>query len=1351
MPHALIAQAGANDPTFNPADPGFGNGNGIGGYGYVHASAMQPDGKTVIGGGFFLYNGAQRSCVARLNPDGTVDASFQPGLGANTNVFAVALQPDGKILIGGNFTAYDGVPRKSIARLNANGSLDTSFDPFQGPSGNVLGLAVQPDGRVVIVGIFSAVNGVPRRNVARLNADGSLDGSFDPAGTGVSNMATTVALQSDGRVLVGGYFWPVAPFRNITRLMPDGTADPSFQVGSGADGSVDDIALQPDGRILIGGLFTDFNGVPRSGIARLNADGSLDNTFDPGTGVAGSLQEVSVLGDGKVLIGGAFTSYNGIQRRCLARLHANGSLDLGFSASGLDPMVYETEVQADGKVVVVGQFFGYMNGVARVLSDGTPDATFNPPGGADRLVQALASMPDGKLVAAGDFFGINGTRSFFLARMLANGQMDGTFQSEVLSIEGIGAIAPQSDGKVMIGGNFEIQGPIPRVRIARILDNGGVDPAFSAGSGPDARVLGLGMQPDGKVLLCGAFATVNGAPSPMVARLNSDGGNDASFNMGTGPDGHTYSISALSGGSVLITGEFGMVNGQPRGGVAKLQANGAVDLNFNTGDGASDRVTTHAVQSDGRILIGGIFLTYNGAPRSGIARINPNGSLDATFNPGSGANGEVRRIEVQSDGKIIIAGSFSQVNGISRNRLARLNADGSLDVAFNPGSGADNVVNATALQPNGKLVIGGDFLSYNSVGRNRLARVLLDGEATITTEVPSGPFCAGQAVTVSFVATGAFASGNQFSAQLSDASGSFASPVVIGSMIGTSSGSIACIIPLNTPFGAGYRIRVVATSPSVPGTINNTALTIQAAFTYYQDLDGDGLGNLTVAAYSCTGPPTGFVENADDCDDSTANITSVGAPCDADPGPEVLAGIINELCECVPAPACSEEVRLLFLTGSVPADLSWELEDLSTGLISHSGDGASYPPGAYVVETLCLPTERCFKLRVTDQGDGADGYELSHVTSSARIIDNRDNLSTGLSTLSGNTESFCLPMGLNRLIYTSCDKYWWRSGEYVVANDDPDVAAVWIPNAPNSAQSSTTGYEFWLFDPNGGYSFRRFRSHGQSDGFGNAGAARACHMKINNWSTANHVPALTLLNIRVRARVNGVDKAWGPACRFMLNEALSQCPPTKLMDIPGNAFVSCGRTRAFVPGQRIHARPVSGANRYQWRFRLPAEGVSIIRTSQTYFLNLGWTNGIGLDAGKTYEVDVRASFDGGTNWCGTADPWGDVCPLTITGPIAPGTGSVTSIELHEPVLRTWPNPSQRGTVRFQLDGVDQANAWFDVELFDALGKQVHSKRLASEDGIISGSVDALGIPPGAYVLMIRAGERIHTSRIMLQH
>jgi hypothetical protein len=182
---------------------------------------------------------------------------------------------------------------------------------------------------------------------------------------------------------------------------------------------------------------------------------------------------------------------------------------------------------------------------------------------------------------------------------------------------------------------------------------------------------------------------------------------------------------------VIIGGDFTQVNGVPRQRIARLTDHGSVDMGFDPGSGANAVVASVAVVgADAKVVIGGQFIQVNGVPRSRIAQLNANGSLDMGFDPGSGTNGGVIGVSTQSDGKVIVGGNFTQVNGVMRNNIARLNTNGSVDTTFDPGSGANNAVYSVPTQTDGKVLIGGGFNQVNGVTRNGIARLNGDPAGT---------------------------------------------------------------------------------------------------------------------------------------------------------------------------------------------------------------------------------------------------------------------------------------------------------------------------------------------------------------------------------------------------------------------------------------------------------------------------------------------------------------------------------------------------------------------------------------------------------------------------------------------
>lgn len=365
-------------PGYDQVDQTFNVGSG-GGSG-PDAIAIQPDGKLIINSGF---NFAQ---LSRLDGDGNADAGFHPGTGPNGEVRAIALQLDGRILIAGSFSTYNGTNRSHIARLNSDGSLDPSFDPGNGANGDINALAVQPDGGILIGGGFSSYDSTNRNGIARLDYDGYLDTSFNP-GTGVSGNVNTLVLRPDGKLVIAGYFGSVnGTNRNsIARLNANGSLDLAFNPGSGPNDEIDSLAEQADGKILAGGFFTTFNGVARSGLARLNLNGSVDAGFNPSLAVGNNFNQrvvrsIVVQPDGRIIAGGLFNQVSGVLTyQNLVRFESNGSLDANFAACGAGNAFSSVGVVAQDKCrghAYVGGDFILFNGVdrrylVRVLTDAT--------------------------------------------------------------------------------------------------------------------------------------------------------------------------------------------------------------------------------------------------------------------------------------------------------------------------------------------------------------------------------------------------------------------------------------------------------------------------------------------------------------------------------------------------------------------------------------------------------------------------------------------------------------------------------------------------------------------------------------------------------------------------------------------------------------------------------------------------------------------------------------------------------------------------------------------------------------------------------------------------------------------
>ena len=353
-----FGQFGTIDPTFvNTSAPN----------GFVESMALQPDGKVIISGEFTKCGTVNRTRIARLNADGTLDTSFDPLGGLSSQAYFILLQPDGKILVVGNFGLVQGTSMVKIARLHPNGLLDTSFHSGAPNTNYVLCMALQSDGKILLGGSFTSYNGVAHTGITRVLANGRRDTSFHP-GAGAPGSVETITLDPDGKILIAGLFtsYNNTDRNKVARLLPNGTLDTSFDPGTGASQYIVSSKRQPDGRYILAGEFATFNGMNRKRVVRLLSDGSVDPSFDPGTGASNAVITSDLLSDGKILVGGQFTTFNGTAQKYITCLNADGSLASSFNVGGLgaSAQISEILVQPDGNILVGGLFTSF-NGASR--------------------------------------------------------------------------------------------------------------------------------------------------------------------------------------------------------------------------------------------------------------------------------------------------------------------------------------------------------------------------------------------------------------------------------------------------------------------------------------------------------------------------------------------------------------------------------------------------------------------------------------------------------------------------------------------------------------------------------------------------------------------------------------------------------------------------------------------------------------------------------------------------------------------------------------------------------------------------------------------------------------------------
>jgi uncharacterized delta-60 repeat protein len=750
--------------------------------GIVNTILIQPDSKILMGGYFTQVHpygmpGSGHGYIARLNHDGSVDGTFSPN--ANGVVRFMALQPNGQIIIAGEFTAIQPtggttqVTRNYVARLNADGTLDSEFNP--GVNGIVYAVAVQSNGQIVIGGSFTSVQpngaGSPttRNRIARFNADGSLDTSFDP---NADKPVLAIAVQPNGQIVIGGGFSMLQPngasaatTRSCAaRLNTDGSLDTGFDPEP--NGSVSSIVVLPNGQIVMGGEFVTVqpNGATYTTqcdfLARLNADGSLDSSF-----IINPLQSVNTVcyeGDGKLLIGGTFTQtypendLTAIATPYCARINADGSVDQSFVPTP-NQVVNAIAVQTDGNIILGGYFTSLQPldtstatprmYIARVNSFGVPDSTIAPDDAG--TVFTTLTLPSGQFLVGGTFLSIGGVTCNFFARLNADGSLDTTFKATVNGP--VQALALQTDGKILIGGSFSLVDGFARQDMARLNPDGTLDGPFNPS--PNATVNVILPLSTGQILIGGGFSTFtpNGSTTTFAisnfARLNSDGSIDLTFNPA--PSGGVYAIAQQSDGKLVVAGGFTNIAGYTRSYIARIQADGTIDPNPFDPE-ANGTVYAVALQSDGKILIGGGFTgvlpqtakaavttTQTNAtnapqtvfPAAGVsaytpiyinhlARLNTDGTLDTTFFPNPSA--DVLGLAVQSDGSIVVAGALTSFapnfspTGTIRNYVGRVSASGVLDASFDPNVNA--LINSVTVLSDGHIMLAGSFTTVQPNG-----------------------------------------------------------------------------------------------------------------------------------------------------------------------------------------------------------------------------------------------------------------------------------------------------------------------------------------------------------------------------------------------------------------------------------------------------------------------------------------------------------------------------------------------------------------------------------------------------------------------------------------------------------
>ncbi|MET3028280.1 T9SS type A sorting domain-containing protein [Flavobacterium sp. UW10123] len=702
--------------------------------GNVKDGVTLPDGKAIIIGnftGYFLTNGSfnKTGSIIRLNPDLSYDNTFKLGTRLTGTIYSIAKQSTGKILIAGNLNSLDGNElASSIIRLNADGSLDNTFKKIN------IGIIskIQVDANDKIYAIYD-------RSLWRLTANGDYDSTFlnngsfsntlyayvpksdgsfyfaggglgltinklDPTGRFDSTFKNenytfdcsiaTMALQSDGKILIGGQFWTYggkyAPstisVNRLARLNPDGSFDSSFVCpelvgqyeGSCTGGKVTFVIEQPDKKILVGGVFPPYNGAPSRNLIRLNSDGSIDNTFVTGTGTNVGINSISLRPNGNIFVCASDISnpnqyvplvYNTYTVGTFFELDKNGTLLHHDKSTAIDPQKIIKGL--DGKYNIIGESRSpYHRGIKTIDTDGKLSLNANlfsgfdnKPTGWSGQVKASSCLDgvvqkDGKIIVVGYFDKYNDVLADGLIRLNSDYTIDTSFnigQSFTYKYgePEVHSVALQPDGKILIGGYFDsFKGTPVNGKIIRLNSNGTLDSSFNYSNNDGNAAYQIEVKTDGKILM-NVFGLV---------RLNSDGTLDTSFNPEPYP-GYSSKFALLPNGKIIVP---------HNNKIKRINSDGTIDPSFNSLEFETSIRNSFAIQSDGKILCAGTFNIYNVNGVKGLIRLNVDGSVDQAFNTGTGFNGPVETIFIEPDGKILVAGSFTNYNGAWCNGSVKL-------------------------------------------------------------------------------------------------------------------------------------------------------------------------------------------------------------------------------------------------------------------------------------------------------------------------------------------------------------------------------------------------------------------------------------------------------------------------------------------------------------------------------------------------------------------------------------------------------------------------------------------------------------------------------------------------------
>jgi uncharacterized delta-60 repeat protein len=552
--------------------------------------------------------------------------------------------------------------------------------------------------------------------------------------------ADQVIVQPDQKILIhpGANYINDTEVKGLARLNPDGSLDLAFQRALDPE-YYQSLALRPDGKILSTGFYDGPTGKSQVFVRLINANGQQDSTYLTGIPIDYPARKAFALRhDGHILLG-ANTYENDKMRGKVYRLTPKGTLDASFRADQLNATwVHEIIMQPDGKALILGTFTDPSTSVPRTIvrihADGSIDTGFNPAANIPFSTRTAIVQPDGKILVALNL-ALGSVGGEGIVRLNPDGSRDHTFQVPTSgnTINAF-ALALLPNGQVLVSASYaHPDHPEGRHQVRRLNGNGSIDPTFVPTEGADHFIATLAVQADGKVLGSGMFTRYDGQVRAGLFRLGNTGAADPAFKTKLENSSYLGTVHKQADGKLLVSGGFDVANNRPQKYLTRLLPDGTVDPTFDVGSGAartaihvSEHVGPIALQADGKILVGGSFGSFNGQSTTGLVRLNGNGSVSNVFQLAAEPGYTVLAVVVQPDQKILVAGYHPAKND-SLTSLVRLLPDGRLDPGFPVGTRFTGHVNTVLLQPDGKIVAGGFFREFNGVPAAGIVRLNADG------------------------------------------------------------------------------------------------------------------------------------------------------------------------------------------------------------------------------------------------------------------------------------------------------------------------------------------------------------------------------------------------------------------------------------------------------------------------------------------------------------------------------------------------------------------------------------------------------------------------------------------------